>query len=411
MKKINVLVVILAFTFLFVNIGTAQDYPQVIEHQTLYNYISDTKYEVLYQEKIDSIWVDESLKELTLDSRGNILEQINKSWNGTDWKDTIRIVSTYDIQNRQITVEDFLNSGTCWYSNFKDSITYNYNGLIEMKWQWRSDTLYSTELNDYTYNDSNRIESATTKYLRNNEWNDAYKVNYQFENNTLLMAEFYFRKDKDLWDTTGKLLYQYDDKKQIIHKIQWAMFYNYKDSSWWSTVGYFWYNYNDLGLLVEYRQDGLSMEKFIQTNIYNEFNNLTKTIKIIDPLVLGTVDTLITEYYYDNEQKLIRIHEKFVLNTEGLPVKDDIFREFISIISPNPFKTYFEIKLTLQKPEIVGLKIADFQGQVLYTLNQGFQDTGENKIRYNASELAPGIYLYILQIGKRIESGKLIRID
>ncbi len=78
---------------------------------------------------------------------------------------------------------------------------------------------------------------------------------------------------------------------------------------------------------------------------------------------------------------------------------------------PNPFNPSTIISFTLQKPEYVSLKIYDMLGKEVKTLIDGMKIPGEHKIKFDANDVAAGIYYYTLKTGNNFtETKKMVLV-
>jgi S-formylglutathione hydrolase FrmB len=75
---------------------------------------------------------------------------------------------------------------------------------------------------------------------------------------------------------------------------------------------------------------------------------------------------------------------------------------------PNPFSDNTIIKYNLINPAPVKIKIYNSLGQQVNMLVNEYQDAGEHSIVFEGGNFPAGIYYYTIQIGGRIESGKMI---
>ena len=66
---------------------------------------------------------------------------------------------------------------------------------------------------------------------------------------------------------------------------------------------------------------------------------------------------------------------------------------------PNPFNPTTEISFHLPESRYVELSVYDILGQEIATLFQGYRSEGEHSVRFDASDLSGGIYIYSLQSG------------
>lgn len=71
---------------------------------------------------------------------------------------------------------------------------------------------------------------------------------------------------------------------------------------------------------------------------------------------------------------------------------------------PNPFNPETTISFTLQNSQQVKLEVYDIQGKVVSTLVDEKRATGNHNIRFNASNLSSGTYLYRLFVGSQVQT-------
>lgn len=75
---------------------------------------------------------------------------------------------------------------------------------------------------------------------------------------------------------------------------------------------------------------------------------------------------------------------------------------------PNPFNPATNIEYSITKSGFVSLRVYNILGQVVETLQKGFQKAGSYKVDFNASKLASGVYLYRLQTNGYTKTKKMI---
>ena len=75
---------------------------------------------------------------------------------------------------------------------------------------------------------------------------------------------------------------------------------------------------------------------------------------------------------------------------------------------PNPFNPTTTFKYYLNMPDMVKLKIYNLVGQEIATLVHEYQTPGQHEIKWTASGLPSGIYLYKLEIGNFSQTKKLV---
>jgi hypothetical protein len=75
---------------------------------------------------------------------------------------------------------------------------------------------------------------------------------------------------------------------------------------------------------------------------------------------------------------------------------------------PNPFNPATTIRYQLPVDSKVTIKLYDILGREVATLIDGFQTAGYKEVRFDASSLSSGIYIYNLIAGDFISSKKMI---
>jgi hypothetical protein len=75
---------------------------------------------------------------------------------------------------------------------------------------------------------------------------------------------------------------------------------------------------------------------------------------------------------------------------------------------PNPFNPSTTIRYDLPFTTVVRLAVFDELGQQVATLVQGEQAAGVHEVRFDASGLSSGVYIYRLSAGQFVQAHKLI---
>ena len=88
-----------------------------------------------------------------------------------------------------------------------------------------------------------------------------------------------------------------------------------------------------------------------------------------------------------------------------LPLTFSLYQNY-----PNPFNPATTIRYTLSVDSYAVLNVYNVLGQEVISLVQDEQKAGWHETTFEASNLANGIYLYRLQVGKFAETKKMILI-
>ena len=77
---------------------------------------------------------------------------------------------------------------------------------------------------------------------------------------------------------------------------------------------------------------------------------------------------------------------------------------------PNPFNPVTTITYSISKPEHVVIEVFGINGQKVSTLVNGFVQSGTHSIRFDASNLASGVYFYRLKTPSFSKTGKMLMV-
>jgi hypothetical protein len=75
---------------------------------------------------------------------------------------------------------------------------------------------------------------------------------------------------------------------------------------------------------------------------------------------------------------------------------------------PNPFNPSTMIEFSIVKPEFVSLKVYNILGQEVATLVNEVKNPGTYSVRFDASHLSSGVYIYRLQTESFTATKKMI---
>jgi hypothetical protein len=92
------------------------------------------------------------------------------------------------------------------------------------------------------------------------------------------------------------------------------------------------------------------------------------------------------------------------------PITTSLSRNF-----PNPFNPSTTIEYSLAAPAVVHLTVYDAQGRLVAILEEGMRPAGNHTARWNGrnvrgDRVGSGTYLYRLQVGKTVLSGKMVLV-
>lgn len=92
------------------------------------------------------------------------------------------------------------------------------------------------------------------------------------------------------------------------------------------------------------------------------------------------------------------------INDEG-----ELLNEFVLFQNyPNPFNPTTTISFSIDEGTHINLKVYNFLGEYVTTLVEQYQNPGIYKVKFNAENIASGVYFYVLESAKHRDIKKMI---
>ena len=96
-------------------------------------------------------------------------------------------------------------------------------------------------------------------------------------------------------------------------------------------------------------------------------------------------------------------------NRDAVSVDGNVKPEPVTINAfPNPFNPSTTITFNLPQPADVTLTVYAITGQKVATLAEGWLNAGTHMALFDGAHLASGIYIYRLESGNVVRSGKML---
>lgn len=416
----------------------------LVNDTTLFSY----NYQGLKSEILSRKGLPFNKKQISYDSKGRIIEELNQSWNtfSNQWINSNRYVTVFDSKNNLIEnrTDQFNSSNNQWeiYSGYRYVITYNSNNYMISNvyqywnsslsvWQDMSRTIYSAHTASGTptlyemqkkvgtiWENESRVTDIYSIFGELVEemielWDgSAYKKDERYTNvswhkwtgdiNTSALGSYTMQvwgsPNANQWNTRERHFSTYDS-------------YGGRVATWQEYINTVWRNNSRDTYLydVNFNATGFRQEMWIvSTNawkIYSEqkithFYAFGGTGQIAKTIWQQWNPTSMT---FENDRKEEYSDYKLI---SGITAQTNQISSEISIF-PNPFSSYCTLKFVNQVPsneQVFSFQLYDVFGKLISQTS-----IYENETRIEKGDLSPGIYFYsVFDKTSNVGKGKLV---
>ncbi len=155
--------------------------------------------------------------------------------------------------------------------------------------------------------------------------------------------------------------------------------------------------------------DSIATTQDFGTPPLNPGDTLITSLHVFPLVNNGTANVQIQVGTFHNPDN--RITLDFTATTEPLSVDDDASvpeEYFLAQNFPNPFNPSTVIEYGLREAGNVTLMIYDVLGNEIATIVNEYQQAGTHQVRFDATNLSSGLYIYKLTAGSFTETRKMI---
>jgi len=339
-------------------------YQQYSNGQWVNSYLGTSTYNVQGR-VLSSLWDswsngqlnNSSTESYTYDANGHPLSDLSQRWSNGQYINSSLSTSTFDSSGHDIAWLVQLWSDGQWVNDERDTTTFDANGneLTDMSQQWLNGQWTNYMYSTMTSDSGGHVLSALTQQWLNGQW-----TNVQFETDT--------------YNTNGNRL---TDLFQEWSNGRWVNFYLFTET----------YDENDNPLSENYKT--WSDSSWVQTDTFLEINYGYKYFPLWG-------------YNLEISYMIINI-TKVSTTTNNIVVRYSVSQNY-----PNPFNPTTTISFDIPSRSFVSLKIFDILGREVSTIVSGELEAGSYTRRWNARNMASGVYFYRLTAGSFVETKKLI---
>ncbi len=419
-----------------------------IKHTYFYD-TNGNKTSQLYETKSGGQFVNVNRYTFTYDANGNITSEIGEIWTEDQWENNWRYTYTYS-ENGNITsrLNEVWSDGQ-WISSNRSTCTFDINGNItsELKEMYSSEQWVNDTRETYTYDANGNMTSELIElwdWQSGGHWAENQFFSYTYDANGNLTVKLF-----ELWSLGQRLngsrdSYSYDaNGNEIMHlredwqESKWENWYretsaydtdgnmilwlceDWIDSNWVNSWR-FLYTYNSNGKMTSEIDEEWVDDQWVNANSYtynyNAEGNIVSGINEIweagSWIPLNTLFVIEGTYYGFGSE----IDFYYNVNTVDVASNSEMVNDFsLSQNYPNPFNpsTIIRFSLPAGRQELpmnsfVTLKVYNLLGQEVATLVNEQKPAGNYEVKFDASSLASGVYVYRLNAGDFTASQKML---
>jgi len=111
----------------------------------------------------------------------------------------------------------------------------------------------------------------------------------------------------------------------------------------------------------------------------------------------------------DNEIRFLKPDKNDILQI-GVGIKDPVEKTTFSVSQnmPNPFNDYTRVTVRLEKTASLTIEVNSMVGNKVMEINKGIVDPGSHEYILDGSNLAPGVYFYIVKVNGKSVTKKMM---
>ncbi len=355
-------------------------------HRNIYTYDNkENETSCLYQSSYSGEWENSLRITRNFSPDGFSKLEIGERWEEGKWinwwKDH-RLVNEFN-QQTYYSYEEWKNNN--WTITFRGSNEFERVGdslfVLSKKWdnsKWINDTFSKS-----VYNNKGEEISYVRKDWLDNNWVITLKTYFTSSNNGEKKSFLIEYWSQNKCDSLRRYTSLYNKENQLIFSLQETSI-----NSVWENRYRMLYDYDSNGNVVKF-----------QSAIWNEaWRPYDSLFELIDGII-ESIDGYDISVHYKVFEPIVGIY------SENLASSFELGQNY-----PNPFNPETTISYQLPIGGHVTLKVYDTIGKEVVELLNREMPAGFHQIKFDASELASGIYFYQLRIGSFVSTKKLILI-
>lgn len=354
--------------------------------KNIFTYQNGNLYIVLEKYFLDGKWENTFFTEFHYDSFGRIdtaLYFFNPSTINENWKNVQITTIEYDSMGNYISFTKNLIAGEYVYDfYYKVLFDSEHNPLYTETGDWINGNWEVIDKTNIYYDQAGGKDSTISKRITNGQSVNRQKITYNYDYFNLTSSEVYQNWDFDHWENSWFESFNYNGDWNKTYSIC-----KYWDKSQWIPDTRYFYHYDSNKCFVNGTCEGWNSLIWIpyDGHFYRDYS-----------------------YTYGASDRAAEITTYYSLPTNVKYNAEQIKGLELSPNYPNPFNPVTNIRFSIPENGAVELKVYNMLGQEISTLLNEYKVRGEYEIKFYASNLPSGVYLYRLKYSGAILSKKML---
>ncbi len=334
-------------------------------------------------------WVNSDRFLLTASANGQDTALVWQIWENGQWVNVFRVTGTFDTGGRPIISLTQGWSNGEWVNGERYTYTYDAYGneISQLYEEWSNGQWVNSQRHTYTYDGQGTMLSDVYELWSNDQWVNQSRYAYTYDAQGDRLSDVLALYSNGQWADTLRSFYTYDEKG---HKT--AALSQYWSGSWWDNDRYEYF-YDTKGNPVSFWHYGWAGE------------GLWLPIAASDPILLNDNAGNFYDFqagWYDVELSY-RTFTEIASDEKLVPATCSLSQNY-----PNPFNPATTISYELPRASAVRLSVYDLLGREVEVLANERQEAGVYRVRFDASRLSSGVYLYQLRTAEQTQTRRML---
>lgn len=317
---------------------------------------------------------------------GKLLNIIASSYLNGSLMQSGRTSYTYDASGNIASALYEVGSFNGWASSGRSTYTYDSKGniLTALNENWQANSWINGSRTTNTYDTDNNLLTSLSEIWMDSAWQNLSRAAYTYLSPRHMLSALYEEWENDAWKNSSRAKGTYDGNGNMTSELE---------EEWTNNA---WVNYSKANYTYDTHNNAIKGESF-------QWSSDGKWIPYKGGLAMSYnngIDVL------DISGSVAEVQYQAITGIESTPVAINDYS--LAQNYPNPFNPSTTINYFLKKAGNVKLTVFDALGKIVSVVVDEYKPAGNYSVKFDASSLPSGMYIYRLEAGEYTASRKFI---